>query len=596
MSLPPFDTALEITSCELTGVSCHHLTGDFLDWIRSKGQEVSSARVYDIEPAIRERGRDVMCPKTGKLGSSYVHAVQGEDHVGVANFMLSYSWRYLVDDIITSLVHHCDTKERNKMRTFFWICCLCINQHRVKEAEALGLTIPFEDFRQEFEQRVRGIGHVLALMTPWDEPVYVTRVWCVFEVFTAVNDPNCELTVILPPEEMKTFCDSIATGSLDRYLWSSLEQLDVETAEASVAADKEQILQIVSNGVGCAYLNQVVRHQLLQWLAESATHEALQQMSRGDLRGDVAAGIGSQISSFLHRLGLYERAAKLLQAAQLAATHDSEEKANLLRVVGQNLEYLNRGQEAAEIYMQACNVLERIGKLESHDGACVLTSWALQLQSADQTEKALEQFRKAWRIRGLCKAQDCLDGADLLSMMGVAECKLGQFEDGIRHASEGCELRKRLDQWTTPYGATIEQNLGICYFMAGDFQRALEYCEESRVVLERTGMLKSAQGANLAKRTAQVHCKLGDAAKELDLLHEARDIMEACGQLRSPEGAAVLLDLGSALLDARQDEKARKVLELADEICLEHHMEDTVTGQTVKKRLAILRGSCCNVS
>ena len=40
-------------------------------------QEVSSVRVYDIEPAIRERGRDVMCPKTGKLGSSYVHAVQG---------------------------------------------------------------------------------------------------------------------------------------------------------------------------------------------------------------------------------------------------------------------------------------------------------------------------------------------------------------------------------------------------------------------------------------------------------------------------------------------------------------------------------------
>ena len=35
------------------------------------------------------------------------------------------------------------------------------------------------------------------------------------------------------------------------YLWSSLEQLDVETAEASVAADKEQILQIVSNGVPC---------------------------------------------------------------------------------------------------------------------------------------------------------------------------------------------------------------------------------------------------------------------------------------------------------------------------------------------------------
>ena len=28
-------------------------------------------------------------------------------------------------------------------------------------------------------------------------------------------------------------------------------------------------------------------------------------------------------------------------------------------------------------------------------------------------------------------------------------------------------LRKRLDQWTTPYGATIVQNLGICYLGVG---------------------------------------------------------------------------------------------------------------------------------
>ena len=51
--------------------------------------------------------------------------------------------------------------------------------------------------------------------------------------------------------------------------------------------------------------------------------------------------------------------------------------------------------------------------------------------------------------------------------------KLGQFEDGIRHASEGCELRKRLDQWTTPYGATIVQNLGICYLVL-----VVEWCRQ----------------------------------------------------------------------------------------------------------------------
>ena len=56
----------------------------FLDhMVRMSLQEVSSVRVYDIEPAIRERGRDVKCPKTGKLGSSYVHAIQGANGGGV---------------------------------------------------------------------------------------------------------------------------------------------------------------------------------------------------------------------------------------------------------------------------------------------------------------------------------------------------------------------------------------------------------------------------------------------------------------------------------------------------------------------------------
>eukprot|EP00435_Cladocopium_sp_Y103_P072937 s246_g41.t2 len=340
----------EAENLDLHGVSCHHLKNDLMDCIRSHGQELSSVSVHGIEPLIRARGQDVMCPKTGKLGSSYVDALQGEDHVGMSNFML-------ITDIVTSLVHHCQNWGREELRTYFWICCFCINQHRVKEAQDQGVNVPFEEFREAFELRVRGVGHVLALMAPWDQPVYVSRVWCVFEVFTAVNDAHCELTVILPPKEMDRFCLSISRGALDRYLWSSLEQLDVQTAEASVAADKDNILRIVAQGVGFDYLNQMVRQQLLRWLAESASREALQQFSTGDLFGDTAAEIGAQISGFLHRLGHYEKAHQLLtkatclqpkngestmpaelirKKARAAASSDSEEKANLLRSLAES--------------------------------------------------------------------------------------------------------------------------------------------------------------------------------------------------------------------------------------------------------------------
>ncbi|CAJ1443524.1 unnamed protein product, partial [Effrenium voratum] len=73
-----------------------------------------------------------------------------------------------------------------------------------------------------------------------------------------------------------------------------------------------------------------------------------------------------------------------------------------------------------------------------------------------------------------------------------------------------------------------------------------------------------------------------------------------CGQLRSSEGAAVLLDLGSALLDARQaagrgrarpgasfasDQQAKEVLQLALDICEERQVVERIT-ELVRQRLA----------
>ena len=85
---------------------------------------------------------------------------------------------------------------------------------------------------------------------------------------------------------------------------------------------------------------------------------------------------------------------------------DSEEKANLLRalackgpsysgflvhpgVLGLNLEYQKRRGEAADIYRDACHMLESLGRLHSHDGAALLTCLAQQLVDEDP-QKALQ--------------------------------------------------------------------------------------------------------------------------------------------------------------------------------------------------------------
>jgi hypothetical protein len=39
-------------------------------------------------------------------------------------------------------------------------------------------TVPPEELKHEFQCRVRGIGHIVSMLFPWDAPINLTRIWC----------------------------------------------------------------------------------------------------------------------------------------------------------------------------------------------------------------------------------------------------------------------------------------------------------------------------------------------------------------------------------------------------------------------------------
>ena len=121
---------------------------------------------------IRPKGANVQCPRDHRMGAAYVDTVYGVDHVGIATCMLSYSWGYAIKDIVSSLEQFSLRNSLDPLRTYVWICCLCINQHRVKEMQALGQTVSFDEFRHCFSSRVTQIQRVICLMSPWQNPLY----------------------------------------------------------------------------------------------------------------------------------------------------------------------------------------------------------------------------------------------------------------------------------------------------------------------------------------------------------------------------------------------------------------------------------------
>ena len=165
--------------------------------------------MYDIEPKIRELSKQI-CPRDQREGAAFVD-VAPDPYAGRATMMLSYGWGYKVIDIIRALKAYCDRNKLDPREVRVWICCLCINQHRVKEAQKRGDTIPFEEFEKAFRSRVHAIKHVLALLSPWASPLNLSRVWCITELYIADGTAGVALDFILPPSEERAFSEKFAS-------------------------------------------------------------------------------------------------------------------------------------------------------------------------------------------------------------------------------------------------------------------------------------------------------------------------------------------------------------------------------------------------
>jgi hypothetical protein len=89
---------------------------------------------------------------------------------------------YRIKDIVETLEEKCEANERDPKRIYVWIDCLCNNPHRVDE------DVSFEESRDIFGTIVTNVGTMWSMMkAPWDDPEYLKRVWCNFEMFTAIQ-------------------------------------------------------------------------------------------------------------------------------------------------------------------------------------------------------------------------------------------------------------------------------------------------------------------------------------------------------------------------------------------------------------------------
>ena len=192
-------------------------------------------------------GSKTRCPRDGEMGCSYVDTLK-KPHRGKATHFVSWCWNYTLKQVTGALAKLCQPSDQ--CIVYFWMCFFCNNQYRIDKEKT-----SFDELRATFQDNLQRIGKMIIIMDDYIQPKYVTRVWCIYETFLAIEQglPH-EFT--LPASARDQLKDRIAQGESLPALKSGFKSIDAEKATAEKKEDREKIKELIRKGVGFEKVNE----------------------------------------------------------------------------------------------------------------------------------------------------------------------------------------------------------------------------------------------------------------------------------------------------------------------------------------------------
>jgi tetratricopeptide (TPR) repeat protein len=476
----------------MKGLSVHYLVQVLLDEVKDSGLDVNTAKVYDLEPDlksnshgfIRRKGAKLTCLQDGKLGRAYVDCIRGEDLVGPANVMLSYTWDYSIKDIVTTLHDQCIAEGRDPKRTYVWICCFCNNQHRISEGE-----VPFEEFRKTFYGTVTGVGTVWSMMSPWNKPKYLTRVWCIFELYVANDDDGVTSNIIMPQMEKENMIEAL--GDIDN-LFNALSNTRIENAEASLPEDKKNILALIEGTVGYTEFNITVNVLIRDWIS-SVLFSVVEADKGGSLNASDAADYAIKlfdIARALEKMDFPDDALKIYQRCltirEKSLGKDHPDTATTYNNIGFVLKSKGEYEDALKMYNKCLTIQEKsLGKDHPYT-ATTYSNIGLVLDTKGEYDEALEMYNKCLTIQEKSLGKDHPSTANTYNNIGKVLDNKGEYEDALKMYNKCLTIEEKSLGKDHPTTATTYNNIGLVLKSKGEYDEALKMYNKCLTIREKS--------------------------------------------------------------------------------------------------------------
>ncbi|XRB19427.1 coatomer subunit epsilon [Pseudoscourfieldia marina] len=241
----------------------------------------------------------IVKPATEHVRTSYAKMLENTQpgEVQDATVFVSHAWKYTFVDVVDAL----SSLSEN---AFVWFDVFTVNQHA-------SLQVPPDWWFTTFKVAVASIGHTVLILMPWDDPIPLTRAWCIWEILSTIDDGTAKLEICLPALEQKAFADFLVEEGSDEVI-VKMVGLDVQRAEAWKREDRDAILNAVKvYPGGASEVNKRIKDQMRSWVVESA----ISALGTLDKETRATSKLLWDVASLLKRQGKYADAEPLFREA-----------------------------------------------------------------------------------------------------------------------------------------------------------------------------------------------------------------------------------------------------------------------------------------
>jgi hypothetical protein len=174
---------------------------------------------------------------------------------------VSHTWRRTFSNLVKCLEHH---EAEYGSGQYYWIDIIALNQHATEQAhdekENRALLI-------DLDTAINTSTAVVAQIDRWDEPVALQRIWCLFEMWRAI-ELGRPIYMGFPQAEAERFASELETRSAD--IEQMIASINIENAAATMQTDKDMIVSQVASTVGVDAFNECIRSKLRNLLLLTA--------------------------------------------------------------------------------------------------------------------------------------------------------------------------------------------------------------------------------------------------------------------------------------------------------------------------------------